>query len=643
MSVEISITDQIVEINETSTPVEIYVSAGASSSAVWGGITGTLSNQTDLQNALNLKVPYAGATTNVNLGAFDLLVQGITIGKGNNSLVNNTALGHFSLSTITTGNFNTAVGYESLRNTTTGQYNTAIGQSSLFSNTTGGQNTALGLNALLLNTSGASNVAVGLDTLQHITTGSSNTAIGYNAGSHITGGSTPNTTASNSVFIGRDSKAAADAQTNQIVIGQNAVGNGSNTVTIGNSSNTANYFTGSINGGSFVKSGGLSTEYLKADGSVSTLTNPITGTGLAGQVAYFTGATTQAGSNNLFWDNTNGRLGIGTASPSNLGAITIAGNLIVRPNGTAGVPVETSLRFFGASDAASGASITTVDQSSYSIGLGFFTRNVSTVSEKLRIFNNGNVLIQNGGTFTDSGQRLQVTGNTLLSGNLTLSNVGNTIFTFAGAGSFSHDAVGTGGQLVYNPASGIRFKFAGVTSGFIFGATSNTQTTATTILISSNVGVNSNVFQSTVTPNFTGSGDAATISLTGTVGLDAINNLSGGISTGIKVAETFAPNTANKDIRYIGASIQPTINQSGGLTQITRGLYVNPTLTSAFDFRAIEVSAGVTVLAASVTARASLRIPSGTAPTSPVNGDIWFDGTNLQMRIGGITRTFTLI
>jgi hypothetical protein len=43
----------------------------------------------------------------------------------------------------------------------------------------------------------------------------------------------------------------------------------------------------------------------------------ITGSASAGQVAYFTGATTQAGSNNLFWDNTNGRLGIGITTPSN--------------------------------------------------------------------------------------------------------------------------------------------------------------------------------------------------------------------------------------------------------------------------------------------------------------------------------------
>jgi hypothetical protein len=215
------------------------------------------------------KVPYTGANKSVNLGPYNLIVDSLTIGRGNNhSLSNNTALGFDALKHTTTGNYNTGVGHQSLHNTSTGQYNTAIGQSSLFTNTNGGQNTAIGLNSLLYNTSGSNNVVVGLDAMQHNTTGGSNTAIGYNAGSHLTNGSTPNTTASNSIYIGRDSKAKLDNQTNEIVIGYNAIGNGSNTTTIGNTSTTANYFTGSVNATTFVKSGGTSSQFLKADGSV---------------------------------------------------------------------------------------------------------------------------------------------------------------------------------------------------------------------------------------------------------------------------------------------------------------------------------------------------------------------------------------
>lgn len=48
-------------------------------------------------------------------------------------------------------------------------------------------------------------------------------------------------------------------------------------------------------------------------------------------------------------------------------------------------------------------------------------------------------------------------------------------------------------------------------------------------------------------------------------------------------------------------------------------------------------------ISGSTTAKASLRIVSGSAPTSPNDGDIWYDGTNLKMRVGAITKTFTLI
>lgn len=46
-------------------------------------------------------------------------------------------------------------------------------------------------------------------------------------------------------------------------------------------------------------------------------------------------------------------------------------------------------------------------------------------------------------------------------------------------------------------------------------------------------------------------------------------------------------------------------------------------------------------LAAATTARPHMNLASGVAPTSPANGDFWFDGTDLKMRAGGVTYTFT--
>lgn len=76
------------------------------------------------------------------------------------------------------------------------------------------------------------------------------------------------------------------------------------------------YVRSSLTANSFIKSGGLSTEYLKADGSVSTLPYPITGTGVIGKIAFFTSASAQTSDNLLQWDNSGKRLGVGTSSPA---------------------------------------------------------------------------------------------------------------------------------------------------------------------------------------------------------------------------------------------------------------------------------------------------------------------------------------
>jgi hypothetical protein len=108
-----------------------------------------------------------------------------------------------------------------------------------------------------------------------------------------------------------------------------------------------------------------------------------------------------------------------------------------------------------------------------------------------------------------------------------------------------------------------------------------------------------------------------------------------------RIGAGFIPTSGSADFTTI--YIRPLINQTGGANGITRGLYIDPLLTSASEWRAIELTAGISILAPSTTTNATLRVPSGTAPTSPVNGDIWFDGTNLFMRIGGVTKTFTII
>ena len=93
-------------------------------------------------------------------------INGLTVGKGGGSESTNTAVGHNSLQSNTSGYNNTAVGLNSLLANTTGNNNTAVGLISLNANTTGTYNVGIGVNALLVNTTGSLNTAIGAQALE---------------------------------------------------------------------------------------------------------------------------------------------------------------------------------------------------------------------------------------------------------------------------------------------------------------------------------------------------------------------------------------------------------------------------------------------------------------------------------------------
>lgn len=75
-------------------------------------------------------------------------------------------------------------------------------------------------------------------------------------------------------------------------------------------------------------------------------------------------------------------------------------------------------------------------------------------------------------------------------------------------------------------------------------------------------------------------------------------------------------------------------------TGIVRWGYVganDPILTGGTG--TLTLSQATLVTPASSTTRAGLRVPSGSAPTSPVQGDLWFNGTNLMFFDGTTTQT----
>jgi len=232
-------------------------------------------------------------------------LQNNTLGFGNLALgskalnsntfgVLNVAIGYNSMKENVRGNFNTAVGYNALlynvagekgvaigadsqlysRSTTdswintnvsigfsslkgspdldlnTGANNTAIGFNSMILNNQGSNNTSIGKDSLLKNTSGSNNVSIGVNTMEYNTTGEKNVAIGNYAGTFAASGDNL-TVAGQSVFVGYNTRPEAENQTNQIVIGYNARGAGSNTVTLGNSDIISyNMYTNSWNNAS---------------------------------------------------------------------------------------------------------------------------------------------------------------------------------------------------------------------------------------------------------------------------------------------------------------------------------------------------------------------------------------------------------
>ena len=239
------------------------VSLGTALGVTSGG-TGTTTSTGTGSVVLSVSPTITGTLTAATITASaDATINGLTVGKGYGSNIYNTAFGISALSSPSlTGNDNTAVGRNTLVANTSGAANMAFGGDVLAGNTTGSYNTAMGRGSLIANTTGLYNTGVGVFALAGITTGRENVAIG-SALQNATGNQSYNTmigadagnylnvsgnitSISNSVFIGRDTRANANSDTNEIVIGYQGRGLGSNTTVIGNSSTTQTKVFGAI-------------------------------------------------------------------------------------------------------------------------------------------------------------------------------------------------------------------------------------------------------------------------------------------------------------------------------------------------------------------------------------------------------------
>jgi hypothetical protein len=210
-----------------------------------------------------------------NTGIGPNTLQSNTTGQGNVAINTNALISNKS------GSFNIGIGVNAIANAHGASNNTAVGHASLTGNITGFSNAAFGSFALTNNITGIANSAFGSDSMINAQTGNYNVAIGSSAGGNNTNGSnntflgygagattgfpSPMTSVNESIYVGYMSRGlAATGTTNEIVIGNNAFGLGSNTTVLGNTSTALTQIYGAV-----TATGGITGSLMATNGVVS--------------------------------------------------------------------------------------------------------------------------------------------------------------------------------------------------------------------------------------------------------------------------------------------------------------------------------------------------------------------------------------
>ena len=194
-----------------------------------------------------------------NSNGYGNLALGSSALYSNTNGTNNVAIGANAMWSNAIGGNNVGIGHSALKQST-GNNNVGVGQASLYSNTSGSNSVGVGQQALYYNTA-SGNTASGKNSGYNFTTGGYNSCYGYAAGQY-TSSSAANQTSSYCCYFGANSKASADGVTYETVLGYNAEGSGSYTVTLGASSNTDVFANGNlkaVSGGVTPNEGGAGT------------------------------------------------------------------------------------------------------------------------------------------------------------------------------------------------------------------------------------------------------------------------------------------------------------------------------------------------------------------------------------------------
>jgi hypothetical protein len=314
-----------------------------------------------------------------------------------------------------------------------------------------------------------------------------------------------------------------------------------------------------------------------------------TGSGTINTVSKWTSAT-GLGNSQIIDDGTN--VGVGVSPTSKL---TVNGSVELRSGGgviqtnnesnvylgtytTGGTPIGGQIIALGnnTSDSTQRGGIEAIysTENSGEGGFNVFGYSGTLYTRYLKVSRNGNLILQNGGVYNDTTERLQVTGTAKITGATALGatlTVANNITVGSGVSDFAGTIRATN-STIPSTGAGVEIQYITATSTGFITSTSRGTGAAYSILTINGSTLNLN----------TGSNGAVNFG-TGNI-----------VSTSGKLRIGSTPGTTG----YINIGINAISGSQFNLA------------TSSFT------------------------------PSSPVNGDGWFDGTNIKFRISGSTTNF---
>ena len=305
---------------------------------------------------------------------------------------------------------------------------------------------------------------------------------------------------------------------------------------------------------STVKIGQYLSEAIVVSGSTARITGSIAMAGFSSGSVLFAGLGGSISQNNasLFWDNVNGRLGIGTNAPTS--TLDIRGKVNIRTSGNCELDFTDGSSIVRVAVTSTVGYIATLSSQPFA----FFT----AATERARISTNGNLLV--GITSDDGVNRLQISGSSRFIGDMVITGSGATSATYAFTVQNSN-----GANILRTRSDGaVYIESVGSVAQLFFS------------------GNDAQIQRSTSGLNGLGMYGPANASHTLTISSFSSDNYGNGALSSLRFSGNFISSTGNTAFSYM--LLNGTINQTGTSTSIIRGLYISPTITSASNFRAVE-------------------------------------------------------